>query len=95
NRVRRSATLFRQRGTPGRTSPPRRVITAMSVAGARGAITLAGALTLPLTLGDGTPFPARDLVIFLACGVILSSLVIASLTLPLLLRGLALPVQDG
>ncbi|WP_322963431.1 Na+/H+ antiporter [Sphingomonas fuzhouensis] len=88
-------TLFRQRHSPQRTSPPRRVITAMSVAGARGAITLAGALTLPLTLGDGTPFPARDLVIFLACGVILSSLVIASLTLPLLLRGLALPAEDA
>ena len=88
-------TLFRQRHMPVRASPPRRVITAMSVAGARGAITLAGALTLPLTLTDGTPFPARDLVIFLACGVILSSLVIASLTLPLLLRGLALPSEDG
>ncbi|SUJ21697.1 Sodium, potassium, lithium and rubidium/H(+) antiporter [Sphingomonas paucimobilis] len=67
----------------------------MSVAGARGAITLAGALTLPLTLNDGSPFPARDLVIFLACGVILFSLVIASLTLPLLLRGLELPLEDA
>ncbi|HJO64900.1 MAG TPA: Na+/H+ antiporter [Sphingomonas sanguinis] len=88
-------TLFRQRHLPNPTSPPRRIITAMSVAGARGAITLAGALTLPLTLTNGTPFPARDLVIFLACGVILSSLVIASLTLPLLLRGLALPSKDA
>jgi len=88
-------TLFRQRNDPQWTSPPRRVITAMSVAGARGAITLAGALTLPLTLTDGTPFPARELVIFLACGVILFSLVIASLTLPLLLRGLELPRGDA
>lgn len=88
-------TVFRRRHAPHHTSPPRRVITAMSVAGARGAITLAGALTLPLTLADGTPFPARDLVIFLACGVILSSLVIASLTLPLLLHGLALPGEDA
>ena len=38
----------------------------MSVAGVRGAITLAGVLTLPLVLNDGTPFPARDLAIFLA-----------------------------
>ncbi|MGE7204674.1 Na+/H+ antiporter [Sphingomonas sp. NPDC019816] len=88
-------TLFRQRNDPQWTSPPRRVITAMSVAGARGAITLAGALTLPLTLTDGSPFPARELVIFLACGVILFSLVIASLTLPLLLRGLELPRGDA
>ncbi|MES3153075.1 Na+/H+ antiporter [Sphingomonas faeni] len=76
-------------------SPPRRIIAAMSCAGARGAITLAGALTLPLTLTDGTPFPARDLVIFLASGVILSSLVIASIGLPLLLRGLSLPPEPG
>jgi len=76
-------------------SPPRRIIAAMSAAGARGAITLAGALTLPLTLNDGTPFPARDLVIFLASGVILSSLVIAAVALPLLLRNLNLPPDEG
>lgn len=77
------------------TSPPRRVIAAMTTAGARGAITLAGALTLPLTMADGTDFPARDLVIFLASGVILSSLMIAAVGLPLLLRNLRLPADQG
>jgi CPA1 family monovalent cation:H+ antiporter len=76
-------------------SPPRRIVGAMSVAGARGAITLAGALTLPMAMGDGTPFPTRDLAILLASGVILSSLAIASLGLPLLLRGLHLPHDEG
>ncbi len=90
-------TLFRarRRGGADTGSPPRRIIGAMSVAGARGAITLAAALTLPLTLSDGTPFPARDLVILLASGVILASLVIASIGLPLLLRGLRLPIDEG
>jgi len=90
-------TLFRARrlGLDDAGSPPRRIVAAMSVAGARGAITLAAALTLPLTMTDGSPFPARDLVILLASGVILASLVIAAVGLPLLLRGLQLPPDEG
>jgi len=90
-------TLFRarRRGDEEGSSPPRRIVSAMSVAGARGAITLAAALTLPLTMADGTPFPARDLVILLASGVILVSLVIAAVGLPLLLNGLSLPMDEG
>jgi len=90
-------TLFRarRRGDTEAGSPPRRIVAAMSVAGARGAITLAAALTLPLTMADGTPFPARDLVILLASGVILASLIIAAAGLPLLLRGLTLPMDEG
>jgi CPA1 family monovalent cation:H+ antiporter len=67
----------------------------MSFAGVRGAITLAGVLTLPLTLNDGTPFPARDLAIFLAAGVIIVSLLAASIALPLLLRGLTMPSEPS
>ena len=72
-----------------------RVRLAGSVAGVRGAITLAGILSLPLALQDGSPFPARDLVIFLAAGVIICSLVIASLALPLIARGLVEPGEDA
>jgi len=67
----------------------------MSFAGVRGAITLAGVLTIPLTLTDGTVFPARDLAIFLATGVIIVSLVLASVGLPLLLRGLVMPAEPS
>ncbi|WP_404927084.1 Na+/H+ antiporter [Mesorhizobium sp. ORM16] len=66
-----------------------------SVAGVRGAITLAGILSLPLTLQDGSPFPARDVVIFLAAGVIICSLAIASLALPKIARGLVEPGEDA
>ncbi|MDV3456543.1 Na+/H+ antiporter [Sphingomonas sp. HF-S4] len=76
-------------------SPDWRLIAAMSLAGVRGAITLAGVLTLPLALDDGTPFPARDLAIFLATGVIIVSLVIASVGLPMLLKGLAMPPEPS
>src|SRR3546814_4839 len=72
-------------------SPDWRLIAAMSFAGVRGAITLAGVLTLPLALNDGSPFPARDLAIFLAAGVIIVSLILATIALPLLLRGLVMP----
>ncbi|WP_443970220.1 Na+/H+ antiporter [Sphingobium sp. CR28] len=82
-------TLFRE--GQWRQRPNWRVVAAMSFAGVRGAITLAGVLTLPLAMSDGSPFPARDLAIFLAMGVIIVSLIGASIGLPLLLRGLALP----
>ncbi|TPK18145.1 Na+/H+ antiporter [Mesorhizobium sp. B2-5-7] len=71
-----------------------RVRLAGSVAGVRGAITLAGILSLPLALQDGSPFPARDVVIFLAAGVIICSLLIAGLALPRVARGLVEPGQD-
>lgn len=84
----------RWRGEQGPRMPTR-VVLAMSVAGVRGAITLAGVLTLPLMVPGGDAFPARDLVIFLAAAVILVSLVSASLMLPRLLRGLELPRDDS
>jgi len=70
-----------------------RMIAAVSLAGVRGAITLAGVLTLPVVLADGTPFPARDLAVFLATTVIILSLVAASVGLPRLLHGLEVPPE--
>jgi CPA1 family monovalent cation:H+ antiporter len=75
--------------------PSWRLIAATSVAGVRGAITLAGVLTLPWTMNDGSPFPARDLAIFLAGGVIILSLVAASIALPFLLKDLQLPPEPS
>jgi CPA1 family monovalent cation:H+ antiporter len=66
----------------------------MALAGVRGAITLAGILSLPLTMPDGSPFPARDLAIYIAAGVIICSLVIAGLTLPFLARRIPLEARD-
>ena len=80
----------RRRGEE-RASPDWKIIAATACAGARGAITLAGVLTLPLVTANGAPFPARDLAIFLAAGVIVLSLLISSVALPLLLKNLQLP----
>ncbi|NIE84833.1 Na+/H+ antiporter, partial [Burkholderia sp. Tr-860] len=65
-----------------------RTVALMTVGGVRGAITLAGVLSLPVALGDGTPLAGRDTAIFIASGVILGSLLVAVFGLPLLLRGL-------
>jgi len=70
-----------------------RLLLATTLAGARGTITLAGVLTLPLTLPSGAPFPARALTIFLACSVILISLLVASIGLPKLLAGMTFPPE--
>ena len=57
-----------------------------SFAGVRGAITLAGVLSIPLLLPDGSLFPARYELIFLAMGVILFSLFVGVIMLPVLLQ---------
>ncbi|AYC99935.1 sodium proton antiporter [Neorhizobium sp. NCHU2750] len=88
-------TMFRaaRRGQHIR-KPHWKLLVATSLAGVRGAITLAGVLTLPFFLDDGvTPFPARDLAIFLAAGVIIFSLIAASVGLPFLLKHLQLPPE--
>ncbi|WP_229425101.1 hypothetical protein [Massilia sp. Se16.2.3] len=75
--------------------PGFRLVLATSLAGVRGAITMAGVLTLPLTLPGGAPFPGRDLAIFYASSVIILSLLAASVALPRLLRGLEVPEESG
>ena len=59
---------------------------ATTLAGIRGAVTLAGALSVPMLLNNGQPFPARDMLIFLATGTILFTLVIGAVGLPIVLR---------
>lgn len=67
--------------------PGWRTVGVMTIGGVRGAVTLAGILSLPLVLNDGTPLPGRELAIFIASGTILMSLIIAVVGLPLTLRG--------
>jgi CPA1 family monovalent cation:H+ antiporter len=61
--------------------------------GMRGAVSLAAALSLPLTIRGGGPFPDRDLILFLTFAVIFATLVIQGLSLPTLIR--RLNVTDG
>jgi monovalent cation/hydrogen antiporter len=52
----------------------------------RGAVALAAALAIPLTVEGGDAFPGRELVIFLAFSTIVATLVLQGLTLPPLVR---------
>ncbi len=54
-----------------------------SLAGARGTVTLASIMSLPLLLADGSEFPERGLMILLASGVIVLSLLITNFILPI------------
>ena len=67
--------------------PGLRTVTVTTIAGVRGAVTMAGVLSLPEALPSGAPLPGRNLAIFIASGVILTSLLIAVIGLTLLLRG--------
>lgn len=63
-----------------------------TIAGAKGAVTLSIVLTLPLAVASGAPFPERDLIITVAAGTILATLLLADSTLPLLAPK---PQDDG
>ncbi|MDB1103587.1 cation:proton antiporter [Lentilactobacillus parabuchneri] len=54
------------------------------LSGVRGAVTMAGVLSIPMTIDGGSPFPSRSLALFVAAGVIIISLVVATITLPLI-----------
>jgi Na+/H+ antiporter len=61
--------------------------------GMRGAVSLAAALALPLTVNTGAPFPDRELILFLTFAVIFATLVVQGLSLPTLIR--RLNISDG
>jgi CPA1 family monovalent cation:H+ antiporter len=58
--------------------------------GMRGAVSLAMALALPSATDGGTPFPGRDLIVFLTFAVILATLVLQGLSLPFVIRAFEL-----
>jgi NhaP-type Na+/H+ and K+/H+ antiporter len=57
-------------------------------AGMRGVVSLAAALSIPLMIGNGRPFPYRNLILFITFIVILVTLVFQGLTLPWVIRKL-------
>jgi len=54
--------------------------------GMRGVVSLAAALAIPISLDNGTPFPHRDLILFITFVVILLTLVVQGLTLPYFIK---------
>ncbi|MFF4227823.1 Na+/H+ antiporter [Streptomyces sp. NPDC001820] len=63
-------------------------------AGMRGVVSMAIAFSIPMTMADGEPFPARNLILFLTFTTVIGTLVIQGLTLPALIRALKVPPRD-
>ncbi len=64
-------------------------------AGMRGVLALAAAFSLPEQLENGTPFPQRNMILFLTFCVIFSTLVLQGLSMPALIRSLGLTEIHG
>jgi monovalent cation/hydrogen antiporter len=75
---------LRQRDPP----PSWRPVFVIAFTGVRGAVSLAAALALPFALPNGDAFPYRDMILFVAFGVIFITLVGLGTTLPLVVRWL-------
>jgi len=71
-------------------APPWQSPFLIAFTGIRGIVSLAAALAIPLTIADGTPFPHRDLILFLTFCVIVVTLVGQGLALPSVIRRLGL-----
>ena len=74
--------------------PSWRTTFVVAFTGVRGAVSLAAALALPFALPNGDPFPYRDLVLFVAFGVIFITLIGLGLSLPAVVRWLGV-AKDG
>jgi CPA1 family monovalent cation:H+ antiporter len=64
-------------------------------AGFRGAVSLAAALAVPSAVGNGAPFPDRDLIVFVTSVVILLTILVQGTTLPVVVRWARLPEDTG
>jgi CPA1 family monovalent cation:H+ antiporter len=64
-------------------------------AGMRGVVSLAAALSIPLFLQDGTPFPQRNLILFITFTVIIVTLVFQGLTLPYVIKKVNMEERDN
>jgi CPA1 family monovalent cation:H+ antiporter len=67
-----------------------RALVVFGWAGMRGVVSMAAALALPLSLANGSPFPHRNLIIYITFCVILSTLVLLGFSLPWIIKKIGL-----
>lgn len=80
--------------SPQDKHPDWRNVVVVAWTGMRGVVSLAAAMALPVTLPNGSPFPGRDLILFLTFSVIFATLVLQGLSLPAIIRWLKVE-DDG
>lgn len=80
--------IFRPSVAPRASSMGRRLMMPILLGwtGMRGVVSLAAALAIPITLENGTPFPNRNLILFITFVVILLTLLVQGLTLPYFIK---------
>jgi CPA1 family monovalent cation:H+ antiporter len=86
--------VFSRKTRKAETRPSWQAVLLCGWAGIRGTVTLAAALSIPLLMPDGSLFPYRHIVIFLALGVIAATLLVQGTTTEWLIRRLGLH-EDG
>lgn len=79
-----STMIFRPGVIPKASNVKRRLLMPLMLGwtGMRGVVSLAAALAIPVTLGNGEAFPHRNLILFITFVVILLTLLVQGLTLP-------------
>src|SRR5262249_44684879 len=75
--------------------PSGRVAVFVGWAGLRGGDTLVTALAIPLTTASGAPFPFRGVILHIALGVILFTLVLVGASLKPLVKALGLGAAES
>lgn len=65
-----------------------------TLTGVRGTVTMAGVLSIPLYMDNGDVFPERSLILFLTAGVILFTLIVATIILPILSKQKSENMED-
>jgi CPA1 family monovalent cation:H+ antiporter len=73
--------------------PPAGGIFVVGWTGMRGVVALAAAISLPVMISNGMPFPQRNMILFLTFCVIFVTLVLQGLTLPAVIRRLGVREQ--
>lgn len=85
-------TIFRSRvsGRPA-NHPGLRWLTVNTLAGARGTISLAAALSIPITMNNGALFPGREVILYYSTAVVFITLAAAAIGLPMVVPKLETP----
>lgn len=75
--------------------PPWKPVFLVAWTSMRGIVSLAAALSLPVLLADGSPFPYRTELVLITMGVIVMTLVVQGLTLAPIIRAFAFAPERG
>jgi monovalent cation/hydrogen antiporter len=86
--------VLRLRGSIPREDESWKHTVVVAASGFRGAVSLAAALAIPMTIAGGAPFPERALIVFVCFSVILVTLVGGGFALPAIIRALHLRGDD-